>query len=104
MLRKVTVKSFRLMRFEVTNRDFAKFVAARAHVTDAERSGIGYVWRDKWRVVKKANWRHPQGPGSTILGLEDHPVVQVSARDGAAYCRWRGLRLPSEQEWEFATR
>lgn len=104
VLRKVTVQTFRLMRFEVTNRDFAKFAAETFHITDPERSGIGHVWKDKWRAVKKADWRHPQGPGSTILGLDDHPVVQVSARDATAYCRWHGLRLPNEQEWEFAAR
>lgn len=41
--RRVTVESFRLMRFEVTNDQFAAFVEATGHVTDAERRGFGYV-------------------------------------------------------------
>jgi formylglycine-generating enzyme required for sulfatase activity len=93
-----------MMRHEVTNREFAAFVAAKGYVTDAERSGAGYVWTDRWRRVQGAGWRHPQGPTSAIAGLEDHPAVQTSARDGAAYCAWLGLRLPTEAEWELAAR
>lgn len=102
--RRVSVQAFRLMKNEVSNREFASFVAASGHVTDAERSGSGYVWTERWREISGADWRHPQGPHSTIAGLEQHPVVQVSARDAAAYCAWRGLRLPSEEEWEYAAR
>ncbi len=102
--RQVSVAAFRLMRHEVSNRLFAGFVAETGRVTDPEASGIGYVWDRRWRRVHGAQWRHPEGPGSDLSGLAEHPVVQVSARDAGAFCTWYGLRLPSEEEWEFAAR
>ena len=100
----VHVAPFRIMRHEVTNAEFAAFVAAAGLVTDAETSGAGYLWTGRWRRVAGADWRHPEGPRSTVAGKSAHPVVQVSARDAAAFCAWAGLRLPSEAEWEFAAR
>ena len=102
--RPVTVTPFQLMRFEVTNAQFAAFVAETGHVTDPERRGFGYVWPGRWTKVPGADWQHRSGPASNRIGLDDHPVVQVSWNDAVAFCRHHGLRLPSEEDWEFAAR
>ncbi len=109
-LRKVTVKAFNIGATEVTNEQFARFVTATGYRTDAERMKNAMVFEPgleefKWLQDSTANWRYPNGRSRGNLdGKARHPVTTISYADIEAYCAWAGVRLPSFDEWEIASR
>ncbi|WP_367872769.1 formylglycine-generating enzyme family protein [Luteolibacter sp. Populi] len=130
-IHRVHVDAFWMDATEVTNEQFQKFVVATGYVTVAEikptqeefptappenlvagstvftptpqpvKLSNYFQW---WSYVHGADWRHPAGPGSDLLGREKFPVVQIAYEDAEAYAKWAGKRLPTESEWEFAAR
>jgi len=128
---RVTVDGFWMDTCATTNAQFRRFVAATGYVTVAERlldpanypdaapdllvpgslvfqKTAGPVdlrdYRNWWAFVPGADWRHPGGPGTSISGRAQHPVVHIAYEGAEAYAGWAGKSLPTEAEWEYAAR
>lgn len=104
-LHKVRLDAYWIDQTEVTNAMFTRFMKATGYQTHAEWRSSAWVFDGAgWSEVQGANWQYPQGPDSSITGMEAHPVVNISWYDAKAYCEWVAARLPSEAEWEKAAR
>jgi formylglycine-generating enzyme len=124
-------EGFWIDRCPVTNGEFGRFADETGYVTFSERVPTAEMYPDAapeflvpgslvfvkpprpvslrdhrawWAYVPGANWRQPNGPNSSIVYKENHPVVHVTYEDACAFAAWAGKELPDEAQWEFAAR
>lgn len=131
-IHQVEIDDFLIDPHEVTNAQFARFVAETGYITVAERpldpadfpgvdlsllvagsavftvpDGVVNGLNNHlqwWRYIPGASWQHPEGPHSNIDTRANHPVVHVAFEDALSYAKWAGKRLPTEAEWEYAAK
>ena len=130
-VRQVSIASFEIDQAPVTNAEFLQFVDATGYQTVSERPPDPTLYPDLppeeqipesvvflpppptvdrseplswWALIAGADWRHPQGPDTSLEGLMQHPVVHIAFEDALAYADWAGKRLPTADEWEVAAR
>ena len=130
-VRSIQIKSFKIDETPVTNSEYSCFVSETGYVTVSEKPPDPVLYPNLppdqqkpesavfipppptldrnqpmswWALIEGADWRHPQGPDSSIADKMDHPVVHLAYEDVLAYAQWIGKRLPTADEWEVAAR